>query len=175
MTALVVYESMYGSTQAVAEAIADGLSPVGPVNVVEVGVLARSTKGRTLSTELDILVVGAPTHAFGLSRANTRQDAADGAPGGVVSFEMGMREWITELKVPLGGVRFAAFDTKVARPKLPGSAAKAADKQLRAKGCRCIADPQTFWVAGKSSGLVAGELESARGWGADLAKQIVRR
>ena len=37
MTALVVYESMWGSTKAVAEAIGDGLAPVGPVRVVEVG------------------------------------------------------------------------------------------------------------------------------------------
>jgi hypothetical protein len=175
MTALVVYESMYGATQAVAEAIAEGLTQAGPVSVVEVGVLAKSAKGRTITTELDILVVGAPTHAFGLSRANTRADAASDAPRGVVSFEVGMREWLSDLRVPLGGVRFAAFDTKVARPKLPGSAAKAADKLLRAKGCRCIADPQSFWVVGKSGGLVDGELEAARGWGEDLARQIVRR
>ncbi len=175
MTALVVYESMYGSTQAVAEAIGHGLAPAGPVRVVEVGVLAASPGGRTLTTEVDILVVGAPTHAFGLSRPNTRQDAARDASASTVSTELGVREWLEVLKMPLGGVRYAAFDTKVLKPKLPGSAGKSVDKKLSQMGARAVAEPRTFWVEGKSDGLVAGELDNARAWGAALSGLLVRR
>jgi hypothetical protein len=175
MTVLVVYESMYGSTQAIAEAIAEGLAPAGPVRVVEVGALAKSPGGRSISQDLELLVVGGPTHAFGLSRPNTRQDAARDAPRGeVVSAGMGLREWLTELKLPVGGTRFAAFDTKVLRPKLPGSAAKSADKQLRQMGGRSVADPRSFGVHGKSDGIVEGELENAKAWGAALAALVVR-
>ncbi len=79
MTALVVYESMHGSTQAVAQAIAEGLTPAGRVYVYEVSALAKAPGGRTITTDLNLLVVGGPTHAFGLSRPNTRQDAAKAA------------------------------------------------------------------------------------------------
>jgi len=174
MTALVVYESMYGSTLAVAEAIAEGLTPIGPVRVVEVGVLAGTPAGRTLTTAVDILVVGAPTHAFGLSRPSTRQDAARDVAAEAFSFEVGLREWLDTVKMPLGGVRFAAFDTKVAKPKLPGSAAKSADKQLRQKGARSVAEPRSFWVQGKADGLLPGEAEEARAWGASLAALLVK-
>lgn len=175
MTALVVYESMYGSTQAVAEAIAQGLTPAGPVRVVEVGVLANTPSGRALTTAVDLLVVGAPTRAFGLGRPSTRQDAARDAAAGTISFDLGLREWLDSVKMPLGGVRFAAFDTKVAKPKLPGSAAKSADKQLRQKGARSVAEPRSFWVQGKAEGLMPGEVDEAKAWGASLAGLLVRR
>lgn len=168
MTALVVYESMYGSTQAVAEAIGRGLAPAGPVRVVAVGVLAAAPGGRTLTTDVDLLVVGAPTHTFGLSRPGPRQDAA-------ATTEMGVREWLEVLKMPLGGVRYAAFDTKVLKQKLPGSAGRSTDKKLSQMGARAVADPRSFWVDGRSDGLVPGELENAAAWGAALAGLLVRR
>jgi len=170
MTALVVYESMYGNTQAVAAAIAEGLAPAGPVRVVEVGVLAGTPAGRTLTTDVDMLVVGAPTQGFSLTRQATRPDAA-----GDFSFRMDLREWLDTVKMPLGGVRFAAFDTKVNKAVLTGSAAKAADKQLRQKGARSVAEPRSFLVYGKGEGLLPGELEHARAWGASLAGLLVRR
>lgn len=176
MTALVVYESMHGSTQAVAQAIAEGLAPAGPVYVYEVSALAKAPGGRTITIDLDLLVVGGPTHAFGLSRPNTRQDAAREAPGGsVISQGYGLREWLNELTLPLGGIRFAAFDTKMVKSRLPGSAAKAADKHLRQLGCRAIADPRTFGVISRTEGLAPGELETAHAWGAGLAGLVVRR
>ncbi len=174
MTALVVYESMYGSTQAVAEAIGHGLAPAGPVRVIEVGVLAAAPGGRTLGMDVDLLVVGAPTHAFGLSRPGTRQDAARDSAS-TLNTELGVREWLEVLKLPMGGVRYAAFDTKVLKPKLPGSAGKSTDKKLSQMGARAVADPRTFWVEGKADGLMPGELENAAAWGAALAGLLIRR
>jgi len=176
MAALVVYESMYGSTQAIAAAIAEGMAPAGPVRVIEVGALAAEPGGSVISGDVDLLVVGGPTHAFGMSRPNTRLDAAKDAPSGsVISSGIGIREWLDEAALPDGGTRFATFDTKtVVKVKLPGSAAKAAHKHLRGIGGRPAADPKTFWVHGKSDGLVEGELEAARAWGAELASGLVR-
>ncbi len=64
----------------------------------------------------------------------------------------------------------AAFDTKVVKPNLPGSAGKAIDKELRRLGGRPVAKATTFRVHGKWDGLADGELDRARDWGAELAR-----
>ena len=77
MTSLVVVESSFGNTRAVAEAITEGLGP-GTV-LVDVGEAPDDLSG------FDLVVVGGPTHAFGMSRPSTRDDAARQAghePGG---------------------------------------------------------------------------------------------
>ncbi|MHB1490073.1 MAG: flavodoxin domain-containing protein [Cellulomonas sp.] len=165
MASLVVYESMFGATKALAEEIAEALAEVGPVRVVEVGALAAERP--TLPDDVDLLVVGAPVHAFGMSRASTRSDAAkEQSP--VISATIGVREWLDSLVVR-PGLRFATFDTKVLTPRLPGSAAKAIDKHLRSAGAVRACPPRTFSVHGKSDGLVDGELGAARVWAGTLA------
>jgi flavodoxin len=67
MRALVVYESMFGNTQAIANAIVQGLSGRMRVEALEVGVAPA-----TIDDDVALLVVGGPTHAFGLSRPQTR-------------------------------------------------------------------------------------------------------
>ena len=67
MQALVVYESMYGNTHAVAERIADGLRPEFDVEVVPVG---RATDERLAAA--DLVVVGGPTHAQGIVEQRER-------------------------------------------------------------------------------------------------------
>lgn len=164
MTALVVYESMFGSTKALAQEVATELAEHGPVRLVEVGALAAD--GADLPGDVDLLVVGAPVHAFGLSRTATRQDAAKEL-GPVISSTIGVREWLDGLGAH-PGLRFAAFDTKVERPRLPGSAAKAVDKHLRSLGAVPARPPRTFHVNGKADGLVEGELTAAREWAGTL-------
>nr|WP_297429743.1 flavodoxin family protein [uncultured Actinotalea sp.] len=169
MTALVVYESMYGSTRAVAEAVGAGLVEAEvPARVVEVGELAAEQSGNGLPEDVTLLVVGGPTHAFSMSRETTRADAAKEAPGGhVISERTGVREWIDHLHLP-GRLPVATFDTKVAKPALPGSAARAAAKRLRAMGGHEVVPPHSFKVNGKADGLVDGELDAARAWGREL-------
>lgn len=172
MTALVVYESMFGSTKLLAEAIADALAETLEVRLVEVGALAAEPRGAVVPDEVSLLVVGAPTHAFGMSRAGTRADATKEL-GPVISATIGVREWLENLTVP-PRIPFAAFDTKVSRPALPGSAAKAIDRQLRHLGALPLTASRTFRVHGKADGLVDGARVDARTWGGELAALLAR-
>lgn len=163
MRALVVYESMFGSTRIIAEAIAIGLSTQGlDVEASEVG----RTSPR-IDDDVDLLVVGAPTHTFTLSRSETRSAAAEQATGPLVSTGIGLREWLNEL--PRGGdMAVAAFDTHADR-KVPGSASRAAHRRLRRRGYRAVLPAECFYVAGMQGPLVDGDIDRARTWGAELA------
>lgn len=167
MKALVVYESMFGATQSAAEAIGEGLTPHGSVRVVEVGALVDESGG-AVADDVDLLVVGGPTHAFSMSRANTRRDARkEGLP--IISSGVGVREWLDGATIP-GGVACAAFDTKVATPKLPGAASSGITKRLRRLGGRMTAKAETFAVQGTAGGLLEGERERAKAWGDEVGR-----
>jgi hypothetical protein len=164
--ALVVYESMYGNTQAVAEAVAKGLAVRMDVDVVEVGTAPTQFGG-----DADLVVVGGPTHAFGMSRPATRRDAAQRENRAVISMGRGIREWLSSLADP-HGVAAAAFDTRVDRPRVPGSAARAALRRLRKLGFRVLDRPMSFYVNGGVGPLLEGELDRARSWGERLAAEM---
>lgn len=161
---LVVYESMFGNTRAVAEAIADGLGRWSDVELCEV------SRADAVPPELDLLVVGGPTHAFGLSRPSTREDAATKSHHPVESASRGIREWLESLEPGASETVFATFDTRVSHPRVPGSAAKKAAKRLRRVHLRQAADPETFWVHGLEGPLDEGELDRARDWGSSLVE-----
>ena len=164
MRALVAYESMFGNTQIIAEAIAEGLSERMDVEALEVGAAP------TRIDDVAILILGGPTHTFGLTRPGTRQDAARQATQGLVSRGLGLREWLTSLEGPAGAA--AAFDTRIAKPHLPGSAARVAEKRLRRLGFRIVAPAESFYVEGSLGPLQAGERERARRWGQTLGSTI---
>ena len=80
MAALVVFESMFRNTRQSADAVAEGLSEHLPVEQVEV-----SAAPTVIGDDVELLVIGGPTHAFGLTRPGTRQSAAQQAEDGLVS------------------------------------------------------------------------------------------
>lgn len=166
MSALVVFESMYGNTWQVAEAVGEGLSAHLPVQVVEVGSAPSS-----LDDEVRLLVVGAPTHAFGLSRGSTRADAAERAGRAVISAGVGVREWLEEVQLPRG-LAVASFDTHADKRWVPGSAAVVARRHLRRLGGAPVAPAESFYVEGMEGPLVAGETDRAREWGRRLAGHV---
>jgi Flavodoxin len=166
MRALVVYESMYGNTETVARAVADGLTEAGfETAVAEVGTAPTALR------EFDLVAAGGPTHAFSMSRASTREDAAAKGYGPIVSTGIGLREWIESLE-PADGVAVATFDTRVRHPRVPGSAARAARKHLRQQGFRAVDPATTFWVDGMDGPLLDDEEDRARHWGADLGAGV---
>ena len=77
MKALVVYESMWGNTKQVAEANADGLQESMEVELVDVNRAPAEPE-----PDVGLIVAGGPTHAFSMSRTNTRADAVNPPAGG---------------------------------------------------------------------------------------------
>jgi len=164
--ALVVYESMFGNTGQVAQAVADGLGELFAVTKAEV-----SSAPRELPNDVELLVVGGPTHAFSMSRPRTRKSAAEQGADVQAAAHDGIREWISQVSAPTG-TALATFDTKVASPRLPGSAAAAAQRRLRRHGLEPIAPPETFFVTGTDGELVEGEIERARTWASGLGHEV---
>lgn len=161
MNTLVVYESMWGNTRAVAEAVAERLGE--EVTLVDVA----DAPGR-LPADLDLLVVGGPTHAFSMSRASTRRDAV-GKGADSRDVERGIREWLGTV-VAAEPVDVATFDTRVGSVKhLPGSAAKAAGRDVRRHHLGQLVATASFFVDDMDGPLSDGELDRARAWGASLA------
>lgn len=165
MKVLVVYESLFGNTRQVAEAAAATLTAAGAdVTLTDVG------QAPTDLSDVDLLVVGGPTHAFGMTRASTRADAVQqGAPA--ARAEVGIREWLGRLTEPELTVRCATFDTRVRPPRVPGSAARAADRRLRHLGLLVVAPAMSFWVGGTTGPLRDGELERVREWATGLVSR----
>ena len=166
-TALIVYESMFGNTEAVAQAVATGLRGGGmTATVVDV-----SDHPPTDVCGYDVLVVGAPTHAFSLSRASTRRDAVrQGARPGAA--ETGLREWLSAVITrPAGDHRYAAaFDTRASKVRrLPITAARRASRLLSEGGYTPLARPAGFVVEDVQGELLPGELDRAEAWGRRLA------
>jgi hypothetical protein len=169
MKALVVYESMFGNTRLIAEAVAGGLSSFLDVESVEVG------QKPAMGAEVELVVVGGPTHAFGMTRPNTRKSAAEQTEEELVSRGIGIREWIDALSAPAAAALAAAFDTRIDKPRVPGSAAAAAHRRLRKLGFVLPIAPESFFVDGMTGPLLAGEYERAHLWGEELGSQVVAR
>lgn len=172
MKAVVVYESMYGNTHVVADAIGRGLAASGEVVVVPVAEAAPALVG-----EADLVVVGGPTHAHGMSRPSTRQAAVDQAKANPIdpaASGPGVREWLETM--PPIAASAAAFDTRagVAPALLTGRASKGIAKQLHQHGFGQVVEPESFLVD-KDNHLEPGEEERAVEWGARLAAAVSPR
>ena len=161
MNTLMVYESMWGNTRAAAEAVAERLGE-------EVTLVDVADAPERLPAGLDLLVVGGPTHAFSMSRASTRRDAV-GKGATTDHVERGIREWLGAV-VAADPVDVATFDTRVGSVRhLPGSAAKAAGRDVRRHQLGRLVATASFFVDDMAGPLSDGELDRARAWGATLA------
>jgi Flavodoxin domain len=169
MRALVVYESMYGNTHAVAEAIAAGLGEAYEVSVIPVGEATSE-----LVAAADLLVAGGPTHMHRMSSAASRRMAGTAAvkDGSGVAMDPGadgpgLRDWLDGIGP--GHRLAAAFDTRFnGVPALTGQASHGISRLLRKRGYRLVAAPESFLVD-KQNTLRDGESSRARRWGATLA------
>jgi flavodoxin I len=145
MKTLVVYDSVHGNTEKIAQAIGDAIG--GEVEVLRVDKVDVSRL-----KDLDLLFVGAPTHG--------------GRPS------PSMREFLDQVQAPaLEGTHVAAFDTRLTARwvKIFGYAAGRIAKSLKNKGGTLVGSPEAFYVEGSEGPLREGEPERAAGW----AKKIV--
>ena len=172
LTALVVHESMFNNTATIAEAVAAGLTAEGmDVTCVDVADAPPLEASRT-----DLLVVGAPTHAFSLSRPSTREDAVrQGAPA--EHARTGVREWLAAASDRPDGVGLAAmFDTRATKVRrLPKAAGTRGAHLLKRLGFTMVQRPEPFLVEDVRGPLADGEVERAGDWGRSLARDVGQR
>jgi len=164
MKAVVVYESLWGNTAAIARAIAEGIGP-------EARALSTAEAVGDALAGADLIVAGAPLLAFRLPTEQIRQQQAASpgkAPRPADLSHPSMRSWLAAL--PAGKGRSAAFET--AFRWSPGSARGAIVRGLEGAGYDAVAKPLRFWVAGMYGPLVDGQTERARQWGAELAQAV---
>jgi len=164
MKAVVVYESHWGNTAAVARAIAEGIGP-------EARVLSTAEATGDALVGVDLIVAGSPLLGFSLPTEAMLQGMATNAAKDPTPPDLthpSMRAWLESL--PQGSGRAAAFETRIWWS--PGSAAKAILKRLEVLGYHSIGKGERFIVEGKYGPLRTGELERARTWGAELAQEM---
>ncbi|MEJ2549471.1 MAG: flavodoxin family protein [Anaerolineales bacterium] len=152
MNTLVVYDSQFGNTQRVAQAIGEALETSGAVHVLHVADVTPQH-----FENLDTLIAGSPTQRFRPTLPITT--FLKSLPAG-----------------SLEGVRAAAFDTRLTLEEIEshgvlaffvrifGYAAKPIGRMLSRKGGKMVLPPEGFYVEGMEGPLVEGELERAREW-----------
>jgi hypothetical protein len=187
MKAIVVYESLWGNTAAVARAIAEGIGG---------GARAVSTAEATPAAlaEADLVVAGAPVLGFRLPTEDMRQSVLRTefrAPRPADLSHPSMRSWLEGLSgreaaagagagapapvsveaVAGGRRRFAAFETGLRWS--PGGATGSIAEKLTQAGYEQLLKGRRFVVKGRYGPLRDGELDRARQWGTELASSLV--
>jgi flavodoxin len=145
MKTLVVYDSLYGNTKIIAQAIGEAIS--GEVEVLHVSDAKASGLGA-----YDLLIVGAPTHG-----ARPSDD---------------VRAFLDQIQAgALAGINVAGFDTRLTNRLilLFGTAAPKIAKALQTKGGTLVGSPEGFFVTGGEGPLREGEVERAGRWAQGLA------
>ena len=164
MKAIVVYESLWGNTAAIARAIAEGIGP-------QAQALPTDQATSAAIADADLIVAGAPLLGFKLPDENMRANIGANpgkAPTPPDLSHPSMRAWLETL--PKGHAHVATFETRIWWS--PGSAAGAIERSLTGAGYSSVAKAQRFIVKGAYGPLREGELERARKWGAELAQAL---
>jgi len=142
MNTVVVYDSQYGNTERIAQAIADTLRAFGQAQAI------RVDPAHPVSFQgVDLLILGSPTQGF--------------RPTLVMQFLLGNIS-----SQALRGLAVACFDTRFRGRLWKSSAAPRMARQLRTMGVEPIIPPESFFVKAmkKEGPLLAGEVERAATW-----------
>jgi flavodoxin len=155
MQTVIIYDSRFGNTERIANAIAEGASNRSGVQVINASDADRWTDA--LADHPDLVLIGGPTHNHGPSA--------------------GLKTLLERLPTSLAGAPIATFDTRYRGPVLiMGSAAGAASKILGKAGASVVAPAESFFIVRKGSvesqALEPGELERARRWAAALVATV---
>jgi flavodoxin len=149
MHTLVIYESQFGNTEQIAQAIAQALAECGSVRLEPMG-----KAGHAVLQGVDLLVLGSPTQFL------------EATPD--------MLAWLDHIPPKtLDGMPIAVFDTRYDMLKLfSGSAADVISKEVQKRGGRLIAPPESFFVTGREGPLKVGEVERAVAWASALVATL---
>ncbi len=149
MTVLIVYDSVFGNTEQVAQAMGEALKSQGDVKTLRVG----NVKPEDVAN-VNVLIVGSPTRAFQPTPA--------------------IKKFLKRLP-RLHEVKVAAFDTRISLDdihsrillplvKLFGYAAKPMADRLVKKGGQLTMPPEGFFVGDSEGPLKDRERERATEW-----------
>jgi len=155
MKALIVYDSVFGNTEKVAQAMGAALEGQAEVTTKRVGAVTEADLAG-----VDAVVAGSPTRKFTATPA--------------------IKNWIKGLPSgSLRGIKVAAFDTRIDVAdgpgilrffvKLFGYAAEPMARSLVKKGGSQAMEPAGFIVEGSEGPMREGELERAAAW----AKRLI--
>lgn len=164
MKAVVVYESHWGNTEAIARAVAAGFGP-------EAEALTTDQASGAALMDADLVVAGAPLIAFGLPSDKTRGGVAAEsakAPRPPDLSHPSLSSWLDNL--PWSHGRSASFETRMRWS--PGGATGVIDRGFEVAGYRSVGNGRRFIVKGKYGPLRDGEIELASQWGAELAEML---
>ncbi len=143
MKALVIYDSTYGNTEKIAQAIGQAIA----AEVRRVcNVSASDLKA------FDLVIVGSPTMGGRPTEA--------------------MRGLLKAMGPAVQGVNVAAFDTRLTAKwvRIFNYAAPRIADSLTEMGATLLGSPEGFFVQGKEGPLKEGELERAAGWAKEIVK-----
>jgi len=171
LRAVVVYESIFGNTRTIAEALGDGLRQVFDTSVLPV----EEATTDVIATA-DLVAVGGPTHVHAMSRPTTREAAREAARERALTIDasangLGLREWFADIGPQPQAVAFA-FDTRREMPQsITGRAGHGIARRLRRCRFSNVRDAGTFFVD-KNDKLLAGETERATEWARAFAQAL---
>jgi menaquinone-dependent protoporphyrinogen IX oxidase len=155
MKALVLYDSVFGNTQKVAEAIASALAARAQVELAK-----ASHQPLPKLADIDLLVVESPTRGF-----RPTEDVA-------AFLKSIPRKGLAAKSVAAFDTRFKADEVKSAMTrfvvKTGGYAAKRIASTLTKAGGALAAPPEGFYVEDIEGPLKAGELNRAAAWASSL-------
>ncbi len=152
---LVVYDSVFGNTERIAQSIGKTLSSRESVHLMPVS----TVKPENL-TGVDLVIIGSPTRGFRPTD--------------------GITKFLKELSVPtITKTKFAVFDTRLSLEdtkssftrfivKTGGYAARNIARLLRKRGGALVVEPEGFLVTGEKGPLKDGEMRHAQTWALDL-------
>ncbi len=124
----IVYESLFGNTHQIAQAIREGIQSSHPEAEVDCVGVDQADPDRL--GPVDLLIVGGPTHMYGmtwslsrkLGRGSERMSASPGHELDPGAEGPGVRTWLRNLPKTDTHTHAAAFDTRTASPTSGGAA-----------------------------------------------------
>ncbi len=148
MKTLIVYDSLYGNTQMIAEAVAKGIT--GEVKVVKV----TDAKAAD-SNDIDLLIIGSPTQGGRYTKT--------------------MDPFLSEISGSINkSAKIAVFDTRMPAKwvKIFGYAAGKLTDYFKKEGFDALVSPEPFMVEGAKGPLKEGEAERATEWGKSIDSKM---
>ena len=146
--ALVIYDTKFGNTEKIAQALASGLEEQG----IAVECISVNNVLIDRLLDYDFIAIGGPTHGFGMSKP--------------------IKDFFKQLEnIDLRDKPAFAFDTKNP-PRYWGSAAKGIEKRLKKFGANIVHSRSSAFVKGLKGPLHENMEETFRTIGMEIAKLL---